>query len=94
MPAIISSCRCTLAATTLLLGGCSGSSPDASKPPSDPDWSDRQEEIYQLREVIRYEDAQASVRREALRALSLSFDPTTSTETGMATGKGEDQDQQ
>lgn len=77
-----------------MLGGCSDPSADTNKLTSDPDWSDRQEEIYQLREVIRYEDEQESVRREALRALSLSIDPTTSSEAGMATGVGEDQHQQ
>ncbi len=81
-------------AGVLLLGGCSAPSPEPGTLDSDPDWSDRQEQIHQLQEVIRYEDEEERVRREALQSLTLSVDPAAATEAGVTAGKGEDQHQQ
>ena len=37
-------------------------------------WSDEEEVIHQLKEVIRYEDEEASLRQEQMKALSLPVD--------------------
>jgi len=82
----------------LMLLPLSGCSPEPPSPPptaaTAPAWSDQQEVIHQLREVIRYEDENARVRREALRELALDVDPATVPETGVAAGEGQDQSQQ
>ncbi len=69
--------------------------PEATAPPPPtPPWSDQQEVIHQLREVIRYEDESDRLRREALRDLALDIDPAAVPEAGMSAGKGQDQGQQ
>lgn len=78
----------------LALGGCSDPPAAATRVKSDHTWSDEQEVIYQLREVIRYEDERQRLRQNALQRLSLPVGATTPTETAVATGEGQDQQQQ
>ncbi len=87
----------TLPACLMLLP-LPGCGPEPPSPPptaaAAPAWSDQQEVIHQLREVIRYEDENERVRREALRELALDVDPAAVPEPGVAAGKGQDQSQQ
>ena len=75
----------------LPLSGCDGGKASPQAMPQDPTWSDRQEVIHQLRELIRYEDETERERREALRSLDLPVDSAAGTEAGVAAGIGENQ---
>ena len=83
-----------LIAAVPLLIGCTEPPPESRRAKSDHTWSDQQEVIYQLREVIRYEDDQEWQRREALQNLALPVDAAPPSEPAVATGKGDDQGQQ
>ncbi len=67
---------CQLSPLLLLCSGCNQPAPDiVQKASARPDWSNQQEVIYQLQEVIKYEDDEESVRQENLRKLSLPVAP-------------------
>ena len=78
----------------MILGACTDPPPEPRRAKSDHTWSDRQEVIYQLREVIRYEDDQERLRLEALRSLDLPVDTATPAKPAVTTGKRDDQDHQ
>ena len=73
------------------LWGCSEPADEAVHASPDQEWSDRQEVIHQLREVIRFEDEQERQRIEDLQALSLPIDPTPAAKPKVPTGNGQDQ---
>jgi hypothetical protein len=67
---------CQLSPLLLFCSGCDQPVPDAGqKGSAQPDWSNQQEVIYQLQEVIKYEDDEERVRQENLRRLSLPVAP-------------------
>jgi hypothetical protein len=68
--------------------------PPRQAPPVAPqaDWSDRQEVIYQLREVIRYEDERQRQRLEELQALSLPVTDAAADYPGTSADNGQQQD--
>jgi hypothetical protein len=74
-----------------LLWGCCEKSDTANKTGSDQAWSDQQEEIHQLRELIRYEDETERQRRAELEALALPIDATTPAKAVVPAGEGQDQ---
>lgn len=76
-----------------LLSGCSEAPPATNKKTGQPPWSDRQEEIHQLRELIRYEDETERQRQEELEALALPVDSIT-TEPVVPAGEGQSQTEQ
>jgi hypothetical protein len=91
VPAITPQRNRAPALMALLPAACSDAPPEPKRVNSDYSWSDRQEVIYQLQEVIRYEDEQERLQRDAQQAFSLPVDAATPAETGVATGEGENQ---
>jgi len=59
----------------LLCGGCEQPAPPSTGTTADSAWSPQQEVIYQLQEVIKYEDAEEQVRQAHLQRLSLPVAP-------------------
>ena len=80
-------------APVLLVAACSDAQHEPPRVKSDHTWSDQQEVIYQLREVIRYEDDQERQRRQELELLALPAGARPP-ETGMPAGEGQNQGQQ
>ena len=67
---------CQLSPLLLFSSGCDQPVPDTGqKKSAQPGWSNQQEVIYQLQEVIKYEDDEERVRQENLRTLSLPVTP-------------------
>lgn len=75
----------------LSLWGCPDTDTVAQEKASAHPWSDEQEVIYQLRELIRYEEEQERLQRESMRTLSLPLDLTPATDTGVSAGEGQNQ---
>lgn len=59
----------------LLCGGCEEPATPGTGRAADPAWSTQQEVIHQLREVIKYEDAEEALRQAELQGLSLPVAP-------------------
>lgn len=76
-----------------LIWGCSEAPEETAERLTDPAWSDEQEVIHQLREVIRYEDEKEHQRQEDLKELALPVDLIAPGEPVMPTGEGQDQTQ-
>jgi outer membrane biogenesis lipoprotein LolB len=76
-----------------LLLGCTETPDEAHDRGADPTWSDQQERIHQLREVIRYEDVTQRQRQGELEALALPVDITAPAEPVVPAGEGQDQAQ-
>ena len=76
-----------------LLWGCSKVPESDNNPDTQQTWSDKQEVIYQLREVIRYEDETALQQQADLEALGLLGEPIIPAEPPVPAGEGEDQKQ-
>jgi hypothetical protein len=74
------------------LAGCS--EPPRQAPPAAPKahWSDRQEVINQLRELIRYEDERQRQSLEELQALSLPVADAAANYPGASADNGQQQD--
>lgn len=75
----------------ILLSACNSEISDSTQNISTSSSSDEQEIIHQLQEVIRYEDAQESLRQQQMRALSLPLDRSATPEPNMPTRKSDDQ---
>ena len=75
----------------LSLWGYLGSATLAQEKTSPPPWSDEQEVIYQLRELIRYEEEQERLHRESMQTLSLPAGVTPATDANVSTGEGQNQ---
>ncbi|MEJ2694770.1 MAG: hypothetical protein P8166_17535 [Candidatus Thiodiazotropha sp.] len=75
----------------LSLWGCLGSATLAQEQTSPPPWSDEQEVIYQLRELIRYEEEQERLHRESMQTLSLPVGVTPATDADVSAGEGKNQ---
>ena len=84
---------CLLFLLISLFWGCSEKPTTANKENSEHPWSDRQEVVHQLRELIRYEDETAYQRQAELEALALPVD-TTAAEPAMPAGNGQGQTEQ
>lgn len=77
----------------ILIWGCSEAPEETDKRLTAPAWSDEQEVIHQLREVIRYEDESERQRQADLENLALPIDAMTPAEAAMPAGEGQDQTQ-
>lgn len=75
----------------VLILGCSKAPEQTAKGHTDPAWSDEQEVIHQLREVIRYEDETERQRQQDLRDLALPAGPIRPAESLVPAGEGQDQ---
>lgn len=84
---------CLLLLLVTLSWGCSEAPSSAEKKADNPHWSDQQEEIHQLRELIRYEDETERQRQAELEALALPVE-TTAPEPVMPAGEGQGQAEQ
>jgi hypothetical protein len=71
--------------------GCCQAPETDQAPDKEQAWSDKQEVIHQLREVIRYEDETARQQQADLEALALPVDPIVPVEPPVPAGEGEDQ---
>ena len=67
---------CLILLPAPLFLGCSEAPVDPDEQAGELQWSDRQEEIHQLRELIRYEDETERQRQAELEALALPVDST------------------
>ena len=65
---------CLILLLAHLFWGCSKTPTATDEQAGGQQWSDRQEEIHQLRELIRYEDETERQRQAELEALALPVD--------------------
>jgi hypothetical protein len=63
-----------IAIVATLLSACDASNERSAQSDNPTEWSDKEEVIHQLKEVIRYEDMEASLRQEQLEELRLPND--------------------
>ena len=67
---------CLLSMLLPLISSCSEAPTSSKQNTEQPPWDNRQEEIHQLRELIRYEDETERQRQAELEALALPVDST------------------
>lgn len=84
---------CLLSLLLPLFWSCSETPTSTEKKTAQAPWNDRQEEIHQLQELIRYEDETARQRQAELEALALPVD-SSAAEPVMPAGEGQGQAEQ